>query len=182
MTKRLVLFGLLCGALPALAAAQSNQDPCVSGGVDILTTGQAFDVKWTVQQQVTNPDVPGQMVAHRYNGFVLQVDTQPEIPVDLTTEVGVCPAGTPRASDKVYAYHLAGVQKGNHSLSILLWNWAPLLNPDGTPQLNPDGTVKYSTTQKLRGTPVVTPFVAADAMQPTLLGPPFGPFNTRIIK
>lgn len=176
---RRLLMALLFVGLPAVVAAQ---DPCVSGGVDTLVTGQSFTVKWTVQQQVaTSPSDPTP-VAHRYNGTFLQIDTTPELDIPLTAEIGVCPVGTPRASDKIYSYRASGVQKGQHSVSLALWNWAPLLNPDGTPQLNADGSVKYSTTQKLRGDPVIIPFAATDAMQPTMLGKPYQPWNPRIIK
>jgi len=179
--SRWAWLGLLV-LLPSLAGAQTNTDPCVSGGADTLYTGQAFTIKWTVQQQVPASDHDATMVAHRYNGFYLQIDTDAEVELPLTAEIGVCPAGTPRASDKVYAYRADGVKKGNHTLSIQMWNWAPLLNPDGTPILNPDGTPQYSTTQKLRGGKTTLPFAATDPTIPVLLGPPYGVFNPRVIK
>lgn len=179
MKKFLTLAFVL---IPAIGFAQSD-DPCVSGGADILTTGKAFSVKWTMAQTVQASASDPTLVPNRYNGFYLQIDAVPEVDVPLTTsEIGICPAGTARQGDKIYQYNSQGVQKGNHTLTVLSWNWAPLLNPDGTPQLNPDGTPKYSTTQRLRGAPAVVPFSANDALVPTLLGPPPAPFNTRIIK
>lgn len=172
MTRRIFLvLVLLNAAAPALA--QTTADPvCNGSGTDVLTTGKAFLVKWTEQQQITQN---GTTVAHRYDGFYVQVDTQPEVAVPLSAEIGVCPAGTARPSDKIYSYQSSGVQKGNHNVSVVAWNWAVLKNPDGTPQLNPDGTPKYSTTQKERSTPVLVPFVANDAMVPTYLDPPLPP-------
>jgi hypothetical protein len=179
--RKISLLVLALGLIPSIAWAQTD-DPCYGTGADILTTGKAFSIKWAVAQTASVSSTDPTQVPHRYNGFYLQIDATPEVEVQLTAEVGICPTGSSRPGDKVYQYNSSGVQKGNHTLSLLLWNWAPLLNPDGTPQLNPDGTPKYSTTQRLRGVPTVLPFSANDVAIPTQLGPPLAPSGTRIIK
>lgn len=181
MKKLLITVGLALG-IASIASAQSNQDPCISGGVETITTGKDFTAKWTMQQQQAASPTDPTLVPHRYNGFYLQVDGLPEVEIPLSAESGTCPQGSPRQGDKVYTTTVKGVQKGNHSLTILAWNWAPELNPDGTPKYNPDGTPIFSTTQRLRGQPAITPFPVVDANPPFMIGPPYGPWNTRVIK
>lgn len=170
MAYRRLLGVCLVLTCPALAAAQTPPQVCISANIDVIQSGQNFTISWTMQQLVPASPTDPTLVQHRYNGFFEQIDLAAPVAVPLTTEIGVCPQGTPRQGDKIYQYRTtSGVAKGNHILKVWAWNYA--LNADGSP-----------TSVVQEGTVITTNFDAADQATPILVGAPYGPWNVSIKK
>jgi hypothetical protein len=160
----LLVFLILAILAPSLALAQDN--PCgTAAGTYTIYSGAPYTATWLVEPTTTVSASDPTVVPARYDGFYVQVDTQPRSKV--TPVAGApCPAGNNQTGMIPYVLRVAsGVSKGAHTFTVTAFNY--LLDANGAP-----------TAIEQESAAVSVPFAAVD---PVALGPP-KPIRNAIIK
>ena len=161
MTRKmrwLLALAMLC---PSSAYAQTA-NPCDTNasGPWIVTSARSFTVQWcTANVRVDN----GTTVPERIDGFYLIQDGGPKTDIAMATSLGLSSITKRNAWQYIIP---SGVQKGDHSVAIIAWNY--LLDSQGVP-----------TAQRQESAPMSIPFSAVD---PVSNQPPLAPTGGKIVR
>ncbi len=157
----LALLVLSSFGLATVAHAQTA-NPCDTNapGPFIVTSARSFTVQWcTARTRVDN----GSIAQERIDGFYLMLDTGPKTDIAMATSLGVSTVTNRDAWQYVIG---SGVQRGDHTATIIAWNY--VLDLNGVP-----------TAQRSESAPASIPFSAAD---PVSNQPPLAPTGGRIVR
>lgn len=159
----LVLLVLLFAPVRAQAQVTLNCD-LPQQPSDTIRTGQPFTTQACIPAIVTTPDGD---VPVRIDGWKMQIDAQAPLQVGKL----VLGAASPTLKLSAVSWRSpAGVQKGQHTVTMIPWSY-PLMADNVTPD---------PTKPPQEAAPLVIPFVASDPAAQT--GPPPSAQKGRVIR
>jgi hypothetical protein len=158
----------IAGVIARAIGGQATIEACNVGAQPfVVASGAPFGITFLMPSSVPASDTDPTQVPLRVDGYTAWIDggTRHEL---RPTPIGAgdpCPQGTTFAGQRGFEVRLPeGVSRGQHTLTVLAWNWK--LDAIGNP-----------TSIRQEGPAVVVPFVAVD---PAHQGPPPGPKNVII--
>lgn len=145
-----------------LLAVLQAPNPCDTNdpGPFLVTSARAFTFQWcTAHTRVDS----GITVPERIDGFYVVLDTGVKTDIGKGTFLGLSTATNRDAWQYIFG---SGVQKGDHTVTVIAWNY--VLDGFGVP-----------TTQRVESAPAVIPFTAVD---PISKSAPLAPTGLRLIR